>query len=417
MAVTVIGVDGAELPRGGAELVDSAKLVIGGRRHLRSHAPESARTLELGPLEPALNALSALAADEEAVVLTSGDPGFFGALRALKERGVHCSVLPATSSVQRLMARAGRPWDDVTVVSAHGRELERAINVCRARPAAAVLTAPGAGPAQIGSGLTGWRRTMTVAEDLGGEFENVVTLDPAEAAARTWQEPNIVLCLADQDAVPQRGWFAGGEPLPPDGWGLPEEDFSHRDGMITKSEVRAVALSKLAPRPGTLVWDVGAGCGSVAVECARLGSAAIAVESDEAQTVRMITNSARHGVDVRVEEGRAPQALRQLPRPDAVFVGGGGSEVVTTCANVGANRVVVALAALDRIAPARDALRSAGYAVEGVQVAASRLADLPDGSARLEAANPVVLLTGSTRGSGGTRSDGGRGRTTDKEQS
>src|SRR5699024_10630607 len=108
----------------------------------------------------------------------------------------------------------------------------------------------------------------------------------------------------------------------------PEDEFSHRDGVITESEVRAVALAKLAPRPGALVWDVGAGCGSVAVECARLGAAAIAVESDEAQTVRMITNAARHGVDVRVEEGEAPQALRQLPRPDAVFVGGGGSEVV-----------------------------------------------------------------------------------------
>ncbi|MHA6800801.1 precorrin-6y C5,15-methyltransferase (decarboxylating) subunit CbiE [Bounagaea algeriensis] len=416
MAVTVIGVDGAELPHGGTELVDSAKLVIGGRRHLRAHAPDHARTLELGPLEPALNALSALAAEEDAVVLAAGDPGFFGALRALKERGVHCSVLPATSSVQRLMARTGRPWDDVTVVSAHGRELPRAINVCRARPAVAVLTAPGAGPAQIGSGLIGWRRTMTVAEDLGGEFETVVTLDPAEAAARTWQEPNIVLCLADQDAVPQLGWFAGGAPLPPAGWGLPEDEFSHRDGVITESEVRAVALAKLAPRPGALVWDVGAGCGSVAVECARLGAAAIAVESDEAQTVRMITNAARHGVDVRVEEGQAPQALRQLPRPDAVFVGGGGSEVVTACANVGANRVVVALAALDRVAPARDALRSAGYDVEGVQVSASRLADLPDGSARLRAADPVVLLTGRAHDSPASP-ESARSRTTNEEQS
>ncbi|GAA4829442.1 precorrin-6y C5,15-methyltransferase (decarboxylating) subunit CbiE [Saccharopolyspora rosea] len=395
MAVTVIGVDGGALPRGSAEVLESARLVVGGRRHLDAHAPEHVRTLELGPLEPALNALSSLAGDESGVVLASGDPGFFGAVRALRERGIHCSVLPATSSVQQLMARVGRSWDDVTVVSANGRDLRQAVNVCRARQAVIVLTAPGAGPAQLGSGLEGWRRTMIVAEDLGGPHEALVTLEPAEAAKRTWREPNIVLCLADLDAVPHRGWHAGGEPLPPaSGWGLAEDEFSHRDGRIVGAEVRAVALAKLAPRPGALVWDVGAGCGSVAVECARLGAASIAVESDETQVVRLITNAAGHGVDVRVEEGTAPQALRELPRPDAIFVGGGGADVVTACAHAGASRVVVALTALDRIAATRDSLRSAGYDVEGVQVSASRLADLPDGSARLAASTPVVLVTG-----------------------
>ncbi|RRO16163.1 precorrin-6y C5,15-methyltransferase (decarboxylating) subunit CbiE [Saccharopolyspora rhizosphaerae] len=395
MAVTVIGVDGATLPPGGAEAMEQARLVVGGKRHLDAHAPAHAKRLELGPLEPALNALSSLSGDERGVVLASGDPGFFGAVRALRERGLRCTVLPATSSVQRLMARAGRSWDDVVVVSAHGRDLAAAINVCRARSAVAVLTAPKSGPAQIASGLAGWRRTMIVAEDLGGPNESVVTIDPADAAKRTWFEPNVVLCLADVDEVPQRGWIAGGEPIPPaTGWALSEDEFSHRDGMITKAEVRAVALARLAPRPGTLVWDVGAGSGSVAVECARLGAATIAIESDETQVVRMVTNAAGHGVDVRIEEGKAPQALRELPRPDAIFVGGGGNEVVTACAHAGASRVVVALAALDRVGPTRETLRSAGYEVEGVQLAASRLAELPDGSSRLEAANPVVLVSG-----------------------
>lgn len=398
MAVTVIGVDGDQLPPGSAEVLESAQLVVGGSKHLRAHAPAHARTFELGPLEPALNALASMSGEERGVVLASGDPGFFGAVRALRERGIRCSVLPATSSVQRLMARAGRSWDDVAVVSALGRDLTRAINVCRARPAVAVLTAPKAGPAQIGSGLAGWRRTLVVGEDLGGEHESVVTIDPAEAAQRTWREPNVVLCLAEPDDVPPRGWAAGGEPLPPEtGWALSEDEFSHRDGMITTSEVRAVALARLAPRPGALVWDVGAGSGSVAVECARLGAAVIAVESDENQVVRMITNAAGHGVDVRVEEGSAPQALRNLPRPDAVFVGGGGNDVVTSCAHVGASRVVVALASLDRIGPTREALRAADYEVDGVQLAASRLAESPDGSSRLDAASPVVLVCGSRK--------------------
>lgn len=397
--VTVIGIDGGPLPDGSEEVLRAARLVVGGKRHLDAHAPDTARTMELGALEPAMNALTSLAGDETAVVLASGDPGFFGAVRVLRERGIRPAVKPATSSVQQLMARAGRSWDDVAVVSAHGRDIRQALNVCRARQSVVVLTAPGAGPAQLGSGLAGWRRTLVVGEGLGSSSEKVTTLDPAEAAKKTWLEPNIVLCLADPEAVPSRGWFAGGQPTPPaDGWALHEDEFSHRDGMITKSEIRAVVLSKLAPGPGALVWDVGSGSGSVAIECGRLGAATIAVESDDAQVVRLITNAASHGVDVRIEEGAAPKSLRNLPKPDAIFVGGGGTEVVTSCAYAGAQRIVVALAALDRIAGTRDALRSAGYQVEGVQLSASRLAELPDGSSRLEAANPVVLISGTKTG-------------------
>lgn len=400
MSVTVIGVDGGPLPEGSSAALASARLVVGGRRHLDAHAPAHARTVELGALEPALSALTALAGNEHGVVLASGDPGFFGAVRALRERGIRCSVLPALSSVQRFMAKVGRCWDDVAVVSAHGRDLAAAVNVCRARPAVVVLTGPGSGPAQLASGLAGWRRTLVVGEDLDGPHERMTTLDPAEAARRTWQEPNIVLSVTDLDVVPGRGWLAGGPPLPPaSGWALPEDAFAHRDGMVTKSEVRAVALSKLAPGPGTLVWDVGAGSGSVAVECARMGAATIAVESDGAQVVRLITNAAEHGVEVRVVEDPAPKVLHSLPRPDSIFVGGGGSEVVTACAHAGASRVVIALVALDRVAPTRDALRAAGYAVEGVQLSASRLVELPDGSSRLQAANPVVLISGIRAGS------------------
>ncbi|MBA8823318.1 precorrin-6Y C5,15-methyltransferase (decarboxylating) [Saccharopolyspora lacisalsi] len=392
MTVTVIGIDGGPLPDGAEEALHSARLVVGSRRHLEAHVPEGTRTLELGPFDPAMNALSSLAAGELGVVFASGDPGFFGVLRTLRERGVRCSVLPATSSVQQLMARVGRSWDDVTVVAAYEGDLSRAANVCRARPAVVVLTSPGAGPAQLGTALRGWRRSLTVGEQLGGTHERLSTVSPEEAAERAWQEPNVVLCMSDPDAVPRRGWFAGGEPVPPDGWALDESEFSHRDGTITKAEIRAVAVAKLAPRPGVLVWDVGAGSGSVAIECARLGAATIAVESDESQSVRMVTNAAGHGADVRIEEGTAPKALRELPKPDAVFVGGGESEVTTACAYAGASRIVVALTTLDRVAVTREILGGAGYRVEGVQLSANRITEPPE--SRLEAAEPVVLISG-----------------------
>jgi precorrin-6Y C5,15-methyltransferase (decarboxylating) len=148
----------------------------------------------LGPLRPALDALAAH--DGQAVVLASGDPGFFGIVRALRERGLDCIVLPAVSSVALVFARAGLPWDDAVVVSAHGHDLRPAVNVCRAHPKVAVLTGPGQGPAEIGAALAGWSRHLLVAEDLGRPSERITSCTPAEAAARTWTIPNVVLALA-----------------------------------------------------------------------------------------------------------------------------------------------------------------------------------------------------------------------------
>jgi precorrin-6B C5,15-methyltransferase / cobalt-precorrin-6B C5,C15-methyltransferase len=399
MAVTVIGVDGATLPPGGAELVAAAGLVVGGRRHLARHATGARKTVELGPLDEAIRLLSDYAGDkaaEHAVVLASGDPGFFGVLRALRAAALPVTVVPAVSSVQRIAALVGRPWDDVAVVSAHGREIGPALNLCRTHRVVAVLTGPNAGPAELGAGLKGWRRKLAVAEDLGGPDERLSIVEAAAAANRPWREPNVVLCLPESDPVPERAWLAGGIDAPPEqGWALPEDDFAHRDGMVTKPEVRALVLARLAPRPGTLIWDVGAGSGAVGVECGRLGSAVIAVEKDPAQCVRIVANGARHGVDIRLEDTAAPDALIGLPRPDAIFVGGGGPTVVRACAEVGADRIVVALASLDRFALCRDALRAGGYQVEGCQLTAARLADLPDGTSRLTGGNPVLVLWGT----------------------
>lgn len=384
MSLTVIGLDGGPLPPGAADALGSAEVVVGAAHQLSAvTVPEDAQ--RLAPTE-----LDALGPDRASVVLASGDPGFFGIARSLRERGLRPEVLPARSSIARAFALLGRSWDDVTVVSAHGRALAPALNVCRARPAVAVLTAPDAGAAEFRDGLRGWQRTLLVAEDLGGPGQKVRHYDGGPVA-----DPHLLLSLADEHAVPGLGWIAGGVPAPAaQGWALDETEFWHRDGMITKAEVRALALARLAPGPGRLVWDVGAGCGSVGVECAGLGAAVLAVERDTVQCTRTVANAAARGVDVRVVEGEAPGVLDGLPEPDAVFVGGGGPQVVRAVAAV-APRVVVALAALDRVAPCREALQQAGHSVDGVQLAASRLAELPDGAVRLAATNPVVLLWGT----------------------
>jgi precorrin-6Y C5,15-methyltransferase (decarboxylating) len=388
--ITVIGLDGSPLAPGAAATVAAATLVVGGRRQLTAAPPAAgARTVVLGPLAPAVDALAAHHGD--AVVLASGDPGFFGILRCLRERGLACTVVPAVSSVSHAFARAGLPWDDAQVVSAHGRDPRHAVNVCRAHPKVAVLTGPGCGPAELGAALAGWQRRLIVAEHVGSPGERVTECTPADAAARDWDDPNVVLVLADQPPAPGPGWCWPPAFGPP-GWALAETDFDQRDGVITKAEVRALVLARLAPGPGKLVWDVGAGTGSVGIECARFGAAVIAVERDPQRGERVRANARRHGIDVRAVDGEAPGALAGLPDPDAVFVGGGGTGVVEAVAARRPARIVVALAAVERTGPAHAALTAAGYAVEGALVQAARLTPLPGGVHRLGAVNPVLLL-------------------------
>lgn len=397
--ITVVGM-GAGAPAG-SEVAAGAELVVGGRRHLDAvRLPEGAERVVLGPLAPALDTVEKyVAEDRPVVVLASGDPGFFGIVRALAERfgPERLDVRPGVSSVAAAFARVGLPWDDAVVVSAHGRDPRTAVNLCLSRPKVAVLTGPGAGPAELGAALRDTTRTLVVASALGSAGERVERVTPAEAAARDWgQAVSVVLCLDEARVLGPVRTVAGGVERAA-GWALDEAEFEHRDSMITKFEVRALALARLGPRPGELVWDVGAGSGSVAVECARLGAAVVAVEKAPDGAARVRANAAAHGVDVRVVRGEAPGVLSGLDDPDAVFVGGGGRElpaVVTACARRARRTVVVAVAALDRVPAAREALTTAGFTCDGVLLQSSRLAPLPGDVTRLAAANPVFLLWG-----------------------
>lgn len=399
--ITVVGTGtGAPLPE---DVLADAELVVGGRRHLEAvRLPDGMERVVLGALAPALDTIEEYVAKERPVlVLASGDPGFFGIVRVLAERfgSERLDVRPGVSSVAAAFARLGLTWDDAVVVSAHGRDPRTAVNVCRAHPKVAVLTGPGAGPAELGAALRHTGRVLVVASALGDpERERVERVTPAEAAARDWGTAvSVVLCLDPARAPGAVRAVAGSAPRP-GGWALDEAEFAHRDSMITKFEVRALALARLGPRLGDLVWDVGAGSGSVAVECARLGAAAVAVEKAPDGVERIRANAAAHGVDVHVVHGSAPDALAELADdPDAVFVGGGGRElpaVVTACARRARRTVVVAMAALDRVPAAREALTGAGFSCDGVLLQSSRLAPLPGDVTRLAATNPVFLLWG-----------------------
>ncbi len=395
--IAVIGLDEKPLDPEAKGLLESAALVAGGERHLALLGVEPGRAAVLeGDLSEALSRIER--AGGPAVVLASGDPGFFGIVRLLGERfgPENLRVLPALSSVARAFARAGLPWEDAVVVSAHGRDPRRALNVCRAYPKVAVLTSPEFGPAELAKTLGDLDRTFLVAEKLGEPEERVYEGDVKEVAAMRWDDPNVVVVYDQRRAVGEKGWISAHPYAGRGRWALPEREFEHRSGMITRAETRALVLARLGPGPGDLVWDVGAGSGSVAIECARFGAAAIAVERDGESCARIRENAARHGAYVQVVEGEAPGALRDLPQPDAVFVGGTGTsfEEIVKLAAVRARRcVVLTLITLERVVPAGEILESCGLEVETTFLQASHVKGVGP-LHRLAPETPVFVVSG-----------------------
>ena len=186
--------------------------------------------------------------------------------------------------------------------------------------------------------------------------------------------------------------------------GLPDDAFAQKKplrGLITKSEVRAVSLYKLGLRRNSVVWDVGAGSGSVALEAAVIASDGIvyAVERDAECVEMLLDNIRRLGpTNMVVVSAEAPDALDDLPAPDCVFVGGGGKRLTDILERVGARlksggRVVVNLAAIERVSATQTCLESFGFEVELTMISASRGRGLPDGTMRLAALNPVFIVT------------------------
>jgi precorrin-6B C5,15-methyltransferase / cobalt-precorrin-6B C5,C15-methyltransferase len=395
--ITVLGLDGRPPGPEAEELRRDAALVAGGGRHLELFGVEPARAAVLeGDLSDALSRIRET--DGSVVVLASGDPGFFGIVRLLAERfgRENLRVLPGVSSVALAFARAGLPWDDALTVSAHGRDPHRATNVCRSHPKVAVLTSPDFGPAELARELGDLGRTFVVAERLGGPDERVFRGDAATVAGMGWQDPNVVLVLDEARMPGVKGWISPGIESP-SRWALPEEDFEYRSGMITKSETRALVLSRLGPSPGDLIWDVGAGSGSVAIECARLGAASVAVERDPESCARICRNADRHGVYVQLVQGKAPEALHDLPEPDAVFVGGTGGdfeEIVKLAAMRARRSVVLALVTLERVVPAGEILEGCGLKVETAFLQTSRMKGIGD-LHRLAAESAVFVVCGS----------------------
>jgi precorrin-6Y C5,15-methyltransferase (decarboxylating) len=311
ITVVGIGADGlAGLSESARAAISGAEVVFGGPRQL-AYLPESAPKVPWpSPLLPALDGLLADHAGRRVCVLASGDPLLSGIGTTLVKRlGIEdVEILPALSSVTLARARLGWSAEQTEVVTVVGRDVHRVNRVLA--PGRRVLVL-GSTSAALGDLLTarGYGDSrMTVLEELGG---------PGERRFDGWTHPGSVLSIVAVEcaAGPALSLVAG----------LPDNAFEH-DGALTKRDLRASALARLAPTPGELLWDVGAGAGSIAIEWSRAHplNRAIAVERDPQRAARIGRNANTLGVpELHVVTGSAPEALADLPEPDAIFVGGG----------------------------------------------------------------------------------------------
>ena len=396
LSVVGIGDDGAASlgPRATA-IVQDAEVLCGGRRHLAMFPEHPAERVPIaGDLEPLVQRLRSELGRRRVVVLASGDPGFYGIGPLLAERlgREQVEIVPNVGAVALAFARLGESWHDASVVSAHGRPLERAIRRARGARKLAVLTDETNTPSAVARALlaSGVEDAGAhVFEHLGGRSERRFDGRLSEVAARGFSSLNVLVVLREPPAEHA-----------PD-FGRSEAGFLHRGGLITKAEVRAVSLSKLRPRPGGTLWDVGAGCGSVAIEAAGLmpEGAVYAVErsTEQVELLRRNVATAAGHATIEVVHGEAPAALAALPRPDAVFVGGSGGELEAILGVAydrlrPGGRLVVNLATVERLAACLAWARRRGVSPELVQLAVSRGKDIV-GLTRLEAENPVFVVT------------------------
>ncbi|MCA9126395.1 MAG: precorrin-6y C5,15-methyltransferase (decarboxylating) subunit CbiE [Planctomycetales bacterium] len=403
--ITIIGIgdDSLEgLTRHAQETIQRAGTVMG-PRHLLAAIPAGKQTLH--PLSHDLDEMSRAIDEAEAlpvVILASGDPLFYGTARFLCEKlgKDRFEVFPHVSSMQLAFARVKESWDDAYLTNLANQPLTRVVERIRTAEKVGVFTNDQHPPSALAQGLLDSGVdyfTAYVCENIGSPNERVTRGELAEIASQTFSDLNVMV-LVRHAGVPDRPATMKGKRI----FGNPDEKFLQsqpKRGLLTRSEVRVIALSEMDLGPNSVVWDVGAGSGSVAIEAAQLAPAGqvYAIEMDAEDYNLLVENSRTFGTsNLTPIHGEAPHAWQDLPDPDAVFVGGTGRAVVGLVQSAwqrlrGGGRMVVNVASLENLTNIESTLRSLGSDPFILMISISRSQQQLD-AIRLAASNPSFLV-------------------------
>ncbi len=388
------------------EWIGASQILAGGARHLELFPDYAGEKLALkSPLSERLEEIDRASKTKRVAVLCSGDPMFFGIGRTLavrfgKERLL---IVPNITSVQALCARVCESWDSMETVSFHGRRGEagigRVIDTLLGGGKVAVFTDPRHTPQWIAGELIKaglFECRLIIGEDLGTPSERVRSFSPSDAAAVEEFSPlNVIVVQPAESGVNTDTGDKHGSIF-----GLAEEAFEREAGMITKMEVRAVALASLQLAPGQVLWDIGAATGSVSIEAARIArlNRVFAVERNEARYSKLLKNLEKFGArGVKAVCAKASEAAGAFPDPDRVFIGGSGDDLDTILETVAqrllpGGRVVQTVVLLQTLEKVSAFWKHRRFEASTVQLQVNRSVrtgcDL-----RLEALNPVFIVS------------------------
>lgn len=403
-----MGLDGvAGLSPTARSQLEAATCIAGGDRYLQlcreSLDLSQVQTIPIaGDMEAWLEKVEASSNCESLVVLASGDPLFFGIGRLLRKRFDPDTLVfhPHVSSIQLAFSRLRLPWQSATVISVHGRiadNLDKPLQ--QGKSPIAILTDGTYTPGAIAKTILDLRPPVQykiwVCSELGSPSEQVVGMLPEAAVDATFPQPNVVILEAV--ATPNQN---GSPPL----LGIPDSDlhtFTDRPGLMTKQEIRVLSLAMLRLQPSQVVWDIGSGSGSIAVEIARLlpDARVYAIEKTAAGVDTIAKNRDRfHLTNLEIVHGCAPEILANLPVPQRIMVGGGGRQLpaileVATTAIAPGGVLVGNFATIEAYNSAQSYLIERNWQVQSIQANISRSVALKE-STRFVPLNPVMILQG-----------------------
>jgi precorrin-6Y C5,15-methyltransferase (decarboxylating) len=395
-----MGLGPSDLTASHLALIERAAVLVGGKRHLSYFEDAKALKKEISsPVSGVLDFIEENMTGGLVVVLASGDPLFFGIGKTLIARlGADKVIIhPNITSMAAAFARLKLSWQDAAWVSLHGRDnmsvLAKAMDD---RDLLCVLTDPKNDPwavkKQVESHEYAWQ--VWVLENLGAPEEKISTMDEHTDVDTVFAQPNVV--------VLQKGELAA--PSGPLRLGTPDNWFVHEKGLITKAPVRVLSLAALELAPDNILWDLGAGSGSVGIEATLFlpDGFVYAVEKNQGRVSQIKANVERFKVkNLSVTLAQLPHGLANLPRPDRVFIGGSGKnlgqvlDVVATVLNP-LGRIVVNTVLMETLHLAVSVLEEKGFRVSLTQAQISKSRNMPWGR-RMEALNPVWIIAAQKR--------------------